>query len=570
MRLLYKQLARQVGRNKIFVSLLLILTCLTSLSFFFVMFSVDGNMAVLDTLTSLAENQQKYKEAILSNTKLAYIFLFSMALLTALVFVMFFYRFFRSAKKQIGCVKSLGFTDSSLRSFFVLFTACLSLVGAVAGMCCGYFLSDILIRANEKTCSVEGLVRAVSPASAAIGLLSGAVIYCFTAFLSYFFIRGKEPGLLISGKTASQAVSGGLSVAERIVRIIPVKDKFPLRIALRKPLAVFLIFAAVMAFNVCFILGRSLNISSQTIMDSQTKGHYYQYNTSYTEYKSEALPEDALPYLCSFSNLKLGGHEIEQSIFGLYSLGEVFELMDKNGKALPVPQPDEVYINPELAGLYDVDIGDTLFIHIDGKAAQYTVSSIAANAQLKTIYVNAIALSENISAPDGSYNGVWSMKPISGKGITVSRSMLKQALERDATSNQTSAVINQVIGAVIGCILLFLALYLNFQDNQRDISILSLLGYSKQEIRKMMIYIYRPIVCVAFMVTLIPSILTVKLIQKSLSIAINDYMPFGTNITVLLLLFIFLNLIYLLVECAFSAGIICICKKENQKLVNEL
>ena len=92
-------------------------------------------------------------------------------------------------------------------------------------------------------------------------------------------------------------------------------------------------------------------------------------------------------------------------------------------------------------------------------------------------------------------------------------------LQRDATSNKTSAVINQVIGAIIGCILLFLALYLNFQDNQRDMSILSLLGYSQKEIRKMLVYIYRPIVWAAFMITLIPGILTARAVQKALSIA---------------------------------------------------
>lgn len=324
-------------------------------------------------------------------------------------------------------------------------------------MCCGYFLSDILIRANEKTCSVEGLVRAVSPSSAAIGLLSGAVIYCCTAFLSYFFIRGKEPGLLISGKTASQAVSGGLSVAERIVRIIPVKDKFPLRIALRKPLAVFLIFVAVMAFNVCFILGRSLNISSQKIMESQTKGHYYQYNTGYTEYKNAPLPGEALPYLYSFSELKSGSQEMKQSIFGLYSLGSLFELFDGKGEALPVPQLDEVYINPELAELYHVHIGDMIQVDIEGRTAEYKVAGIAANAQIKTIYVNTAALSQNIGAPGGSYNGGWSMEPLADNGTEVSSAMMKQILERDVTSNQTSAVINQVMGAIIGCILLFLA-----------------------------------------------------------------------------------------------------------------
>lgn len=570
MKLLYKQLTKQIGRNKVFVTLLFILTCLTSLSFFFVKFSVDGNMAVLESLASLSENQRKYKDALLSNTRLAYAFLFAMTILTAFVFIMFFYRFFRSARKQIGCLKSMGFTDSTIRTFFVIFTACISITGAAAGMFCGYFLSDILIQANEKTCSVTGLIRAVTPVSAAVGLLGGTIFFSVTAFFSYFFIRGREPGLLIAGKTAGENLSGGLSAAGRIVKIIPVRDKFPLRIALRKPLAVFLIFAAVMAFNVCFILGRSLNISSGKIMDSQTKGHHYQFNTGYPEYKDDSLPDDALPYIFSASEIKAGGHEIKQSIYGVYNLGDVFELLDKTGEALPVPESDEVYINPELAEIYNVRIGDTLAVTAAGKTTEYTVSRVAENAQLKTIYVNAAALSREIKAPAGSYNGVWSMSPVSEDGTVVSRAQMKQILERDATSNKTSAVINQVTGAVIGCILLFLALYLNFQDNQRDISILNLLGYSRKEIRKMLVHIYRPIVWTAFIITLIPSILTARAVQRTLSASIHDYMPFGTSVTVLLLLFLFLNVIYQLVESVFSIGIMRICKKGNLNEISAL
>lgn len=555
MDLLYKHLIKQVGRNKVYVVLLFILTCLTSLSFFFVMFSVDGNLAMLDSLALLSENQKKYRDALLSNTNLAYIFLFAMTMLTAFVFVMFFYRFFRSAKKQMGCLKALGFTDSAIRTFFILFTACISMIGAASGMLCGYFLSDILIQANEKTCSVSGLVKAVSPVSTAIGLLGETIIFCLTAFFSYHFIQGKEPGVLITGKTAKQEISGGLWAAEQIVKIIPVKDKFPLRIALRKPLAVILIFVAVMAFNVCCILGRSLNISSQKVMDSQTKGHHYQFNTGYTEYRNNTLPADALPYLFSHTVIKADGREIKQSVYGLYNLGTTFELLDKKGKALPKPETDEVYINPELAENYNIKIGDDFTMTTDSAVTVYTVRGIAENAQLKSVYVNASALSGDIKAPMGSYNGVWSMRPVAEDGTTVSKAQMKQVLERDATSNATSAVINQVIGAVIGCILLFLALYLNFQDNQRDISILKLLGYSQKEVRKMLIYIYRPIVWTAFVITLIPGIFLAKTIQKVLSMAIHDYMPFGMNIQGLLMLFIFLNVIYQLVEIVFSAGI---------------
>ena len=102
MGLVYKQLTKQIGRNKVFVILLLLLTFLTSLSFFFVKFSIDGNMEALKVLSSLSENQMQYKNALNSNTSLAYTFFASTIGLTAFVFMMFFYASFVRTKSRWG------------------------------------------------------------------------------------------------------------------------------------------------------------------------------------------------------------------------------------------------------------------------------------------------------------------------------------------------------------------------------------------------------------------------------------------------------------------------------------
>jgi predicted lysophospholipase L1 biosynthesis ABC-type transport system permease subunit len=381
---MYKQLAKQVLRNKVFVSLLFLLTVLTSLSFFFVRFSIDGNKVAMEVLPILEENQVLYRTALNSNSDLAYMFLASMTCLTAFVFVMFFYRSFRTNRKQIGCLKSLGFKDRSLCDFFITFTALIAISGALPGMVGGYFLSNVLINANIHSYGVSGLVRTVMPVSMAIGLGAAAVLFCVVTFFCYGFIRGKEAGTLTAGIGNKRSYSVALRIASAVSGIIPIRNKFPLRIVLRKPLAVLLIIAAVMSFSVCMMLGQSLLIS----------------------------------------------------------------------------RPDSV-------------------------------------------------------------------------------------------SNKVSANINQAIGGVVGCILIFLALYVNFQDSTRDMMILRLMGYLMKDICKMLVNVYQPIVCAAFLVTLAPGILLAKNIFYSLSLMAGDDMPFRTNIWVVLLAFVTLNIIYLLVQVAF-------------------
>ena len=255
-----KQLAKQIGRGKVFTAILLILTALTSLSFFFVIFGIDGNKAWLNSLDVLTENQQLYKNALNANTNLAYMFLFSTIGLTAFVFVMFFYRFFRANKRQIGCLKLLGFRDSSLRLCLVVFVVGLSIIGVVMGMIGGYFLSDVLISGNMQNYQMADLVKEVNFQSLVMGLVVPILVFSITAFFSYFFVKGKEAGALIVGNMNQANFGFTLRMANAISRIIPTKNKFPYRIALRKPLAVILILVAVMTLNFFVILGASINL----------------------------------------------------------------------------------------------------------------------------------------------------------------------------------------------------------------------------------------------------------------------------------------------------------------------
>jgi putative ABC transport system permease protein len=310
-----------------------------------------------------------------------------------------------------------------------------------------------------------------------------------------------------------------------------------------------------MGLNVCVILGQSLNISSQKIFDSQTIGHNYEFDTQYAKCITDTTLANDLPYLYSTADLSIANYDIEQTVIGLYRLNELYELKSTEGNLLPVPNSDNIYINPGLADTYGVHIGDVLTIKTYGIDYDFTVAGIATNARSASIFVNASQLSEMMVVPNGSYNGIWSMKKLSNGGTTIDKALRIDNLKKNAVSSNTSAVINQIIGVVVGCILLFLALYANFQDNLQDMLILNLMGYKSKEIRKMLIDVYRPIVWSAFLLTIFPSILTAKAIQKSLSIATNDYMPFGTSIIVVLLLFILLNIIYWLVQSIFSQGI---------------
>lgn len=569
MALICKQLWKQITKGKVFLILLILLITLTSLSFFFVMFSIDGNIGVLSKLQTLSENQQLYQNALNANTTLALTFLASLICLTAFVLVMFFYRFFRANKKQIGCMKALGFKDNELRFCFVLFVGGVSILGALFGLIGGCFLSDVLINANTQTYAVTGLVKGISASSLLIGLVTPTLIFSVVAFLCYGFVKGKEPGVLLSGNIGQNRYSVTLKMADWISKLASKSRRFSLRIALRKPVSIVLIFAAVMSFSVCMILGRSLNISSRKVFASQTLGHNYEYSTQYLDYQTTEPAENAIYHIDSPAVVSIDHFELERKVIGIYNLNEVFQLQNSAGEWLETPQTNTVYIGLELSEIYNVKIGDTLRISIAGNAYNPTVAEIAVNAETGSVYMNGGKLAEILGASPGAYTGIYSRESVSG-GISITNAERIDVLNRNAVSNNISAIINQATGVLVGIILIFLALYVNFQDNTHDMLILNLMGYKMKEIRKMLVNIYFPILWIAFAVTLAPTIFLAKNIQHSLSISTNDYMPFGTDLLTIIIAFGAVNLIYWLVQLMFGLFIKrTIAKQDISELVYE-
>lgn len=537
MGLIYKQLFKQVIKDKIFLSMLLLLTMLTSLSYFFVMGSIDGNIKILKKAQYLSASRQRYKSALNSNKVLAYIFWLSLVSLSIVVLVMFFYRFFRANKKQIGCIKTLGFKNSSLQFFFIAFTAVLSGLGAILGLFGGYALSGILISANAKTYEVTGLTKSISGFSLVMGLVVSTVIFCIAALLCYGFVRNQEAGSLLAGNNIKNRVPATLKIADKISRIVPVKKRLSLRIALRKPLAVLLLLVSVMSFNVCMILGQSLNISSAKIFHAQTAGHNYEYQIQYQEYKTADIFNDVMTYIDSTSTITINNYEIERTVSGLYDINELYELKNINNELLTTPNAGYVYINPELSEIYGVKIGD------------------------------GEQLTEILGITAGSYNGVFSAEKLGG-GTAASKEQRMEELNRNAVSNKTSAVINQVTGILVGIILIFIALHISLQDNTHDILILSMLGHHTKYIRKLLIDVYLPLLWVVFVITLAPSMILARAIQNALSVSTNDYMPFGINPPAIIIAFGLMNLIYYGVQAAFSLRIKKIIKKRGNYRFN--
>ena len=253
---------------------------------------------------------------------------------------------------------------------------------------------------------------------------------------------------------------------------------------------------------------------------------------------------------------------IQQEVIAFKNNSPLFELMDDKGNMLPGPTSGKIVISPALRDLYDIKEGHQIELYIHNHCKTFTVSAIAFNAKLNSVYIHPSDLEELLSLPPHSYTGIWSIENISDAAKVISRYEKMDELEKNFVSNRISAVINQLVGCLIGSILLFLALLLNFQDNTKDILILDLMSYQSGAIRKMLLDIYKPVIYFIFSLGLWPSMQIVRFILKSLSLQIGDYMPFQSNIFVIGGIFLLLNFIYFIVQWTFNLGINKIIKSD--------
>lgn len=90
------------------------------------------------------------------------------------------------------------------------------------------------------------------------------------------------------------------------------------------------------------------------------------------------------------------------------------------------------------------------------------------------------------------------------------------------------------------------------------------LGYTPKQIHQELLRVYVAVIMLFFTVSFYPSIVIVQVIQRSLSIQTNDYMPFEFTFVVIPVLVFVLMAIYYLAQAVFTQKIKKIVKSERR------
>ena len=244
---------------------------------------------------------------------------------------------------------------------------------------------------------------------------------------------------------------------------------------------------------------------------------------------------------------------LHQTVGAFDAKQTMFELFDQNGSQIGFPKEGEVVISEHISETYGIRKEDRIRLWIGEKAFDLKVCAIEENAETNWIYMQKEQLNQILGYSEKAYCGILSNAAVLEENAhVVTREEREAMLKRNTVSNQISAVICEVVGCVIGCILLLLAIALNFQSNLSDRKILHLLGYEPKEIRHLLSDVYKPVIFAGFLLMIFPSLGIVKVVLRSLSRQIEEYLHFQTGIWIQAFILAVIFAIYFLIQGLYA------------------
>ncbi len=162
-------------------------------------------------------------------------------------------------------------------------------------------------------------------------------------------------------------------------------------------------------------------------------------------------------------------------------------------------------INEFIARAYSLEIGDILTLEVKGKVIDYPIVGVVDHYNGPMIYTGLNTLIKELGLDKDVYNGKWStVRPLSDDNISYVLSI--EDLERNITVGmemiRVSLMIMVVVAVILGSIMMILITTFIIDENQKQISILKVMGYREKEISRMVLTIYFPFVMIAYLLSI--------------------------------------------------------------------
>lgn len=439
-----------------------------------------------------------------SNQLLSMTFTGLLLMMSVIVIVLVMKKRINAERVQIGVLKAIGYSSFQIAVSYVTYPLLATIIGSLIGFFLGIGVAAMLTN-TYMTSYIVPLIRFYFKKELVLGgIIYPMIVVGFASFVILLVLLKDEP-LKLMRESSYLKISTVSKWLMKFLKPFDFETRFKYSLAFRNIGKILSLFSIVLVASSFLVFSSIAFKSVENIVDKAFKNVNYSYQIKYNKLINKPFTETETPFLEYMVEPILDEKNTAFCLYGIDPYNFINPLYNAAGEEITSLAKDGVIINEFIARAYSLQIGDELSLQVKGKVLSYPVVGIVNHYNGPMLYTSLNGLIRNLDLEAGVYNGKWSNdRPDSDKNLSYIFSIddLARNIEVGMDMIQVSLMIMVVVAVILGSIMMILITTFIIDENQKQISILKVMGYCENEISKMVLTIYFPFVMIAYLLSI--------------------------------------------------------------------
>ncbi|WP_170287680.1 ABC transporter permease [Aquibacillus halophilus] len=445
--------------------------------------------------------------------------------ITIVIVMIFLWRLLKKEYVQIGTLYAIGYKKAEIICHYVSYSIIIAALGSTVGTILGWFLMQPLLDMFSVFYSLP--VLTIKPYFIYV-LASLSLPIIFFVPLTYFLVKRvlrTPPVVLMKGGELKTKVN----ILERKFnsKRFSFSTRFKVREVLRSIPRVTFLTIGVMFATLLILIGFVTNDSfNYLVNDNYQKVNQYNYEYLFNQIRTTEPESGQIAASASFEIENKDNQTVV--ITGLKPDNTAIQLSDLAGNSLSF---DSVIVNKALADKIDIKQGDSLTIHnqLNNKTFTIKIDHIANSFLGDTIYMPLERYNQLNGYPEESYTKIYSKQK-----LNIESNLLLATTNTDSVIkayNQLVKPLKYMVGgialgaSVIAVIIIYILISLLIDENSFKISLMKVIGYPDNSIRKLIIDFNLWFVLLGFLVGIPVTLSSMSAFLASITAKMNFSIP---------------------------------------------
>lgn len=439
-----------------------------------------------------------------SNQVLSMTFTGLLLFMSLVVIVLIMKKRINAERVQIGILKSMGYHRYQIAISYVSYPLLASIIGSLVGFLLGIGAAAMMAN-TYMTNYIVPMIQFYFTKDLILGGIVYPIIIVGVSSLMILFVLLRDEPLKLMQENSHLKISTFSKWLMKGLKPFKFETRFKYSLAFRNIGKILSLFSVVFIASIFLVFASIAFKSVENVVDKAFRYVNYSYQVKYNKLIQEPLDNFETPFLEYTVQPLLDGKSTVFCLYGIEPYNFMNPLYDANGTDITSLTAEGLIINQFIATAYSLSVGDELTLEVKGKTLSFPIVGIVDHYNGPMAYTSLASLGQRLGVEPTAYNGKWSHeRPTSDKNISYIFSIddLQKNIEVGMEMIRLSLMMMVVIASILGSLIMILITMFIIDENQKQISILKVMGYKEKEISKMVLTIYFPFVIFAYLLSI--------------------------------------------------------------------